>query len=217
MTIRNHHLAAALACCLGPFLLLSGANAGDRPLIWEFSKQSDTSYSARLGSSLPRVPEASIGADIRMRGPNPAVFHDPVSLWADLQLAERSKPRAKRSAHLNARIDGRSGRRSVSLDNSVTRRLQRLDAELSQRVTVFQEPAGNHKARLRASQSVRLSSPATRTTVTARASRSDSESWQTSIAVEKYLRESIRLSASVENPGTSSRAGRLGARYRYDW
>lgn len=217
MTIRNHLLAAALACFLGPFLLLSVANAGDRPLIWEFSKQSDTSYSARVGSSLPHVPEASIGADVRMRGPNPAVFDDPVSLWADLQLAERRKPQAKRSAHLNARIDGRSGRRSVSLDNTVSRRLQRLDAELSQRVTVFQEPAGDRKTRLRASQSVRLSSPATRTAVTAQASRSDSESWQTSIAVEQYLRKSIRLSASVENPGTANRAGRLGARYRYNW
>lgn len=216
MKIRTHLAAAILACLLWPSLSLT-ADAGDRPLIWEFSKQSDTSYSARVGSSLPHVPEASVGADVRMRGPDPAVFGDPVSLWADLRLAEQSKPRVKRATHLKARIDGRSGKRSVSLDNSVTRRLHTLDTEFRQNLSVFQEAASNRNTRLRASQSVKLSSPATRTAVTARASRTDGESWQTSIALEQELRKSIRLAASVENPGTRNRAGRVSARYRYSW
>jgi hypothetical protein len=216
MTTRLNTLAAVLAAFLMPVISVP-ATADDRPLIWEFSKQSDTSYSARAGSSLPRAPEASIGTEIRMRGPDPAAFDDPVSLWATLQLAERGDPVEGRSTRLNARMDGRSGRRSVSMDNSVAHRFGRLNAELRQHITVFQEPASSRKARMRTTQSVRLSSPATRTTVTVRASRTNDETWNTSLAVDQDLRRSVRVSASIDNPGRHSRAGRITARYRYSW
>lgn len=216
MATRIHILAAMLATFLSP-VAFAPAAAGDRPLIWEFSKQSDTSYSARVGSTLPHAPEASIGTEIRVRGPNPAVFGDPVSLWAALQLAEQGEPAEGRSTRLNARMDGRSGRRSVSMDNSVAHRFGRLNAELRQHITVFQEPASKRKARIRTTQSVRLSSPATRTTVTVRASRTNDETWNTSLVVDQDLRKSVRVSASVDNPGRHSRAGRISARYRYSW
>lgn len=216
MAMRIHTLAAVLAAFLMPVVSVPAA-ADDRPLIWEFSKQSDTSYSARVGSSLPRAPEASIGTEIRMRGPDPAVFDDPVSLWAALQLAERGEPAEGRSTRLNARMDGRSGRRSVSMDNSVAHRFGGLDAELRQHVTVFQDSASSRKARMRTTQSVRLSSPATRTTVTVRASRTDDETWRTGLTVDQDLRRSVRVSASVDNPGRDNRVGRISARYRYSW
>ena len=214
MTRISRFLAALAVLALPP---LSPAIAGERPLIWEPSKSSDTSYSVRMGSHLPTDRASSMGAEVRMRGPNPEQFGNPVSLWGTVTLAEPPAAGDGRSTRLDARIDGHNGRRRVSLNNTLTKSLPGLDAELCQDYALDYEPLGDGRLHAQAAQSVRLSSPRTGMVLHMRTSRSDDEGWRTSIGIEQPLRNAITLTATIEDPARESRKGRFRASYRYNW
>lgn len=193
------------------------ASAQERPLIWEFSKSSDTSYLARLGSRLPAGRTSSMGADVRIRGPKIEDFGNPVALWGTVLLSERAQAGKRQSARVDARIDGADRKRSISVNNTFVANLPGLDAELRQDYALDHRPRNDDRLHARTSHSLRLSSPKTRTVVQLEASRTDKEAWRTRLDLEQPLRKAISIGATLEDAPGESTKSRFRASYRHTW
>src|SRR5690606_36000972 len=105
------------------------AFAADNSMIWALEKHSDTSYSARIGTQLPTKRDSQIGAEMRLRGPDPKSYGNPVALWGSVQLAERRATADIRSTRIDAWLDGQTGHRRITLNNSWAFAFPRMDIE----------------------------------------------------------------------------------------
>lgn len=200
-------------------ILLAGlafpAASQERPLIWEFTKDSDTNYLAKVGSRLPTRQRTSLGADVRVRGPDPERFGNPVSVWISAHLAGREQPGNNRALDLNARMEGAHG--NVSVRNHVFRHWALMEAEVNQEVSIEFRPAEERRRYVRQSQELILKTPATKTELHLRTARADAEAWRTTISLTQKLRDTIELTATLEEPGRENARSRFGARYHYQW
>lgn len=215
--MRRSLLRAAMAVAFAAVLAPPVAGAQERPLIWEFRKNSDTFYAARFGSRLPIGAEAGIGAEISVRGPDLAGLSDPVLLWAMLKTQGEELPGAKRTTRINLRAHGIAGKRTLVVDNALSGQFGMMDAEFVQHHAFDHEPAGDGKIRIRTTRSIKLSSAHAGTTLIARASRAHDTQWRTSVGIEQPLSRTVRFSAAVEEPGTESRKGMFRASYNHRW
>lgn len=211
-----HRLSAVLASALLATQIASAAHADERPLIWEVTEASDTAYAARLGSRLPTSNSASIGADLRLRGPDLAQFRLPVSAWVVASLIEPRKSNDFQSLNIEGRIESGQGNRSLIIRNTLKRKGVLLEAEVNQELAITYRPAEERRRYVRQSQDLALKSPATGTEMRFRAFRENDQSWQTHIALTQRVRDAIELSATIENPGRAP-SGRIEARYRFQW
>ena len=208
---------AAVLAIFTALLVPQQAQAQERPLIWEFRKNSDTFYAARLGSRLPIGADAGMGAEIRVRGPDIAGFSHPVLWWATLTTEGGELRGAKRTTRIDLRSLGIDGSRSLSINNVFSGHLGMLDAELVQNHTFNHEPTGNGEVRIHTTRSVRVSSAHAGTVLIARASRAHDADWRTIVGVEQSFRKDIRFSATIEEPGAESRKGMFRASYSRKW
>lgn len=193
------------------------AAAEERPLIWEFTKDSDTNYLARIGSRLPTRHGTSLGADVRMRGPDPQRFGNPVSIWISTHLAARERPDRRQALDVNARLNGAHGTGNVSVRNHLVRHWALVEAEVNHELSVEFRPAEERRRYVRQSQEVILKAPRTRTELHLRNARADAGQWRTSIFVTQKLRERVELTATLEEPGRENAKSRFAARYHYQW
>ncbi len=206
-------LSAALA--LAGFA--SPASAQERPLIWEFTKDSDTNYLAKIGSRLPTPHRSSLGADVRMRGPDPERFGNPVSVWVSAHLAGREQPGNSRALDVNARLEGAHGNGNVSVRNHLVRQWALFEAEVNQEVSIEFRPAEERRRYVRQSQELILKAPRTKTELHLRTARANAEQWRTTIFLMQKLRDRVELTATLEEPGRENAKSRFAARYHYQW
>lgn len=215
--MRTSFLQMAVLAAFTVLFVPQQAAAEERPLIWEFKKNSDTFYAARLGSRLPIGTEAGVGAEIRVRGPDLASFSDPVLWWATLKTEGEELPGAKRTTRIDLRAQGATGKRTLSVNNIFSRQLGTLGAEFVQNYAFDHERANNGEIRIHTTRSIKLSSAHAGTVLIARASRGHDEAWRTSVGVEQPFRKTVKLSATFEEPGTESWKGLFMATYNYNW
>ena len=191
--------------------------AQERPLIWEFTKASDTNYLARIGSRLPTRHGSSLGADVRMRGPDPERFGNPVSVWIATHLAARERPGSRHALDVNARLNGVHGNGSVSVRNHLVRHWALVEAEVNHEVSIEFRPAEQRRRYVRQSQEIILKAPRTRTEFHLRSARADAGKWRTTIFLTQKLRDRVELTATLEEPGRQNAQSRFGASYHYRW
>lgn len=214
--MRTSFLHAAALAVLATVAAAPDAAAGDRPLIWEWKKNSDTAYAARFGSHLPIGAEAGVGAEIGLRGPDPVHAFEPVLFWAMLRT-EGEELGARRTTRLDLRSRGIAGRRTLSVNNVFARDLGDIGAEFVQNYAFDQEPGGDRKVRIQTSRTVRLSSAHAGTVLVARAARDGDGEWRTSVGVEQPFRQAVRFSATVQEPGRENWNGVFRASYKRSW
>lgn len=215
--MRTSFLRAAILAVSTALLAPHHAEAEERPLIWEFRKNSDTFYAARFGSRLPLGADAGIGAEVGMRGPDFAGFSDPVLLWARLRTEGEDLPGTKRTTRFELRSQGIAGTRRLSVENVFSGRLGLLDAEFTQNHTFHHAPSDGREIRIDAARSIRISSADAGTVLVARAARAHDAEWRTSVGVERKLNTAVKLRAGVEQPGTGNWKGMFGASYNHRW
>lgn len=188
----------------------------DDALIWQFSRSSDVAYVARLGSKLPTPWTSSMGTETRIVGPDLRASGNPLSLWASVEVPGLRESPAK-SSRLEARLDGRSGRRSMTIVDNATLGYGAFDLSLDRLLLLSLDPSGDAKPHAKLIQSGRVTLKRTNTAVLAQASRGDEERWRTSIAVEQKLRETITLTGSVNRLQGENQTARVRAEWRYNW
>lgn len=215
MSIPAKLLPAALIAL--SFLGAAPATANDRPLIWEVSKNSEISYSARLGSRLPTARDSRLGAEFRMRGPDPRRYGNPLAIWASYHLAERYDPTHIRATRIDAWVDGNNGQRRLTLDNSFRFTSPKFDTELRQELIASQNPGETRKGNLRQFQSVRVVSAKTRSEIVLTASRRNSQRWATSVKLTQPVLDTWNFSAEMRRQSDAKTTGRFHAAYNYSW
>lgn len=70
---------------VGPFLA-SSAHAADRPLIWQPVKNSDRSYSVKLGFRLPTELEPEAGFNVGVDAKKDGSMNTPLRLWGSMKM-----------------------------------------------------------------------------------------------------------------------------------
>ena len=158
-----------------------------------------------------------MGAEIAVRGPDLAASRHNVIWWAMLKTQGNELPGTTRTTRVDLRSSHLAGRNTLSVNNVLSGRLGAIDTQLVHDLALDHDMAGNQRAGIRATRSIRLASIRTGSVLVARASRSRETQWTTSIALEHPLRDSLRLSATVEEPGSAGWRGRIGASYKKKW
>ncbi|TKT77597.1 hypothetical protein [Aquamicrobium sp. LC103] len=213
------HIRRSLAyLCAFLFLLrASAAMAGDG-LIWEFNKGSETAYTARLGSKVQGRMDLSAGTEVALANPERSGMTGKVAFWGAIDIPPPSKDTGAKM-RISSRFDGMEGRRSVTVTRSRSNALPSgLKCDFDQLYVLEYDPLGDRQVHGRTTQSVKLSSARTNTSVFARGSVSDRDpEWKASLGVEQTVRKNIKLRATVSDLNRDDRKGRLEAGYTFKW
>lgn len=207
-------LAAALVASA---LFVAPAQGDDRPLIWEPTMPNKNALGARVGSRLPTPWHSTAGVTLSVENKDAKLGFKPMTMWGTLELPSQSGRGRERKTRLQMTARGVEGTRTAIVSRSVKATLPTLDAQIDQSFAVDHDPRGAHQLRLRGTQSVRLTSPRTRTSVVASTSRSDTSPWKTAITVEQPFRKTLKFSARVDGENWSSKKTRVGASYSFKW
>lgn len=204
--------AAALLWCLP-------AQTAEKPLIWNFSKASDTDYTARVGANIPARWGLRAGADLHVRGPDPVAMRRPVALWSVVDLPGVAEDGRKVKRRIDLRLTGADGTRSVSYTGSRAVDLgPDISMEFDHVYGLDDRPNASRRIRTRIVHELELSSKARRTKIFARAAKADEDwRWNASVGVEQPVRDGIRLRAGITDARHPATSGFLRASYAHKW
>lgn len=215
-TFRPWRIAtAALAFALAA----PAAQAAEKPLIWNFSKASDTDYTAQVGANIPAPWALRAGADLRVRGPDPVAGRSPVALWTAVDLPGVDERGRRIKRRLDLRLTGSDGARSVSFTGS---RALDIGTDISMAFdhvyALEDRPGTARRLRARVVHELKLTSKSRHTKVFARTAKADDAwRWNTSVGIEQPVREKIRLRAGVTDARRPAANGFFRASYGHKW
>ena len=212
---------AGLCLAIVAGILPSGALAADRPLIWQPAKNSDTSYSVKLGMKLPTElqPEAGfdVGLDTSKEG---AVVNTPVKFWSGITAQAIKRPAYQMHRGVGLEVDGNSRSAAVSV-NYYEKRIATpvVDVERESSYALRYDSRAQHWSGVDVTQSVKLSRSATGTAFVVRASGGDSfKVVGAGLGLEQKLGEHITLAGSLDRSSDASQpVASVNARYNYRW
>ncbi|MCJ8521310.1 hypothetical protein ABID21_004416 [Pseudorhizobium tarimense] len=207
--------------CLIAVLAPQPGRADDYALIWQPSKASDTSYSARIGVRMPLTLAPSLGLDGGLvAGEGGAVVDAPVAAWGSIKLQEQSAPAGTVTQTATGRLDAVSGSASLTL-NYYKKHIATptLNIERRSAYAVSYDGSGGSWGGLRASQSIRVTRVRSGSSVLAEASTTDSlEKVNWGLAVEQRLGQQLTVKATLrDETGGEGAVAKLRADYRFRW
>jgi hypothetical protein len=211
--------AAGIAlACVGSWPRLAPAD-DNGALIWAPSKTGSNAYKLRAGLRLPGNWEPSAGAELSVRATPGGKIHRPaapIRLWG-LLSRKSGRQASAQSAQVSMDFNALNGAGSVGLGTArswiVT---PTLDAEVQQNIVLQCDAQEGNCERPRLTQSARLTSPATRTSIVAQGRFSgDSISGLSRIGVEQKF-GNLRLGAAVSEPLLAPRSI-FDLRYSFEW
>lgn len=214
--MRSAFLHAATAAMIAFLPLPHKVEAGERPLIWEFTRNAPSSYTARFGSRLPIGAEAGMGGEIGVRGADLSTSLQPVTWWAMVKTEGKGLAGTTRTTRFDLRSSQLARKHTFAVNNVLYGRLGPLDTQFAHNLAFDRDATGSDRIGIRTTRSIRLSSSHTGGVLVARASRTRETDWVTSIGFEQPV-NSVRFSATVEEPGRHGWRGRIGASYRKSW
>jgi hypothetical protein len=197
------------------------ALAADRPLIWQPAKNSDTSYSVKLGMKLPTQlqPEAGldVGLDTSKEG---AVVKTPVKFWSGFTAKEIQRPAYEMNRGVGLEVDGNARSAAISM-NYYEKRIATpiVDVERQSSYALRYDSRAQHWSGVDVTQSVKVSRSATGTAFVMRASGGDSfKVVGAGLGLEQKLGEHITLAGSVDRSSAASQAvASVNASYNFRW
>ncbi|MCZ4089600.1 hypothetical protein [Sinorhizobium psoraleae] len=204
--------------CVGPFRQSASA-ADDGPLIWAPAKTGANAYRLRLGMRFPGQWDTTAGAEFSMGAESSGKIKPPtapVRLWGS--LSRKSKGRATtRSSLFNMDFNALTGTSNVGAGTARTWIVTpTLDAEVHRSIALQCNAYENSCAKPRLTQSARLASPATRTSLVAQGElSSDGISGLSRIGFEQKF-GNLQLGAAVADPLLAPRSV-FDIRYSLRW
>jgi len=195
--------------------------AGDKPLIWQPTKNSDTSYSVRLGLQLPTRIEAEAGVSLGMNTTKGgAPIDTPVRFWSNFVTGKMKTSASEMRRGIGVDLDGHTGSAAISM-NYYEKEIATpsLDIERNSSYTMRYDGVSGEWCGIDASQSVRLSYGSTGTALIGRASAGNNfGTVGAGIGVEQRIGEYMTVTGSVDRSTDASEpAASVNARYSFTW
>ncbi|WEX87395.1 hypothetical protein PZN02_003780 [Sinorhizobium garamanticum] len=203
--------------CIGPVPKAASA-ADDDPLIWAPAKTGTNAYRLRLGVRFPWRWDTTAGAEFSM-GAAPSGKIKPVAapmrLWGT--LSRKSGQAATRSSQLSMDFNALSGTGNVGAATARTWMVTpTVDAEVQRSIALQCNAYENSCTEPRLTQTARIASPATRTSLVAQGELSgDGISGLSRIGLEQKF-GNLQLGAAVVDPLLAPRSV-FDIRYSLKW
>lgn len=195
--------------------------ADEKPLIWQPSRNSDTSYTARIGVRMPTVLAPAAGIEMGVVASDTGALVDtPMAAWGDVQLREVRTAASTLTRKAGARIDPRTGSTSLTM-NYYEKYIATptMDIERRSAYSVRYIGADAQWKGLEANHSLRLSRARTGSSAVATASTVDMFSDMTfGVGLEQKLGQNLTVKALVrEHLGANDRSATVRADYSFRW
>lgn len=217
MLIRT--LGALAAAILILFLPIE-VKAQERGLIWAPAKNSDRSYSARIGAKLPIETPLRAGLEMEMNASEGGALVDtPVKLWGNMTLLSTNLPGVKIAGDIGVLMNAITGSSAWTMTTSQKRiATPDFDIEANRNMTLRYDGTAQQWSGLDVSQSLRLTRSATSTAfILTGASRDTFDEFSSSVALEQKLGENLTVTGSF-NQGYEDRfRPSVNAKYNIRW
>jgi hypothetical protein len=199
----------------------SFAAAQERPLIWQPIKNSDTSYSVRLGMRLPIRLEPEAGFNVGVNATKTGeVVDTPLRFWSKIKTSEAKRPAYQMTRDIAVNMDQTAGSAAIAM-NYYEKHIATPSINVERRASYVVRYDGAQKdwTGLDTNQSIKFRRHATGTAFVATASGTDSfTSVGASLGIEQQLGQNITLSGNVNRNFTDeSTVSSVNARYSYKW
>ncbi len=198
----------------------STVHAQERGLIWSPAKNSDTSYSARIGAKLPTQTPIRAGLEMGMNASDGGALVDtPVKFWGTVTLLSSNLPGAKVAGDIGVLMNALTGSSAWTMTTSQKRiATPELDFESNRNVTVRYDGTAQQWSGLDVSQSLRLTRSATGTAfVLTGASRDTFDDFTSTVGLEQKLGENLTLSGNLDQGYQDRFRPSVSARYNIHW
>ncbi len=218
--MNRHCLAIASGVLLAAFTS-SSSRADERPLIWQPIKNSDTSYSVKLGLRLPVRLETEAGFNVGVDSSKTGeVVNTPLKFWSRIKTVDRKRPASQMSRYIGVNMDGNAGSAAITM-NYYEKQIATPEFNLERQATYVVRYDGTQKdwTGLDASQSIKLRQRETGTAFVAVANgTANFSAVAASFGIEQPLGENITLSGNVNRNFTDATTiSSVNARYSYKW
>jgi hypothetical protein len=217
---QRFRLRLGLAALVFTLAGMSSGSAADKPLIWQPTKNSDTSYRVKLGLRLPMELEPEAGLDLGLdTTASGAAVSTPVILWSHFKAQSIQRPAYEIDRNVGFEVDRNAATATISV-NAYEKRIatSTIDVEREGRVAVRYDAAAQQWAGVNVSQSVRIAKSDTGTAVVVRASATESFSRAgAGFGLEQKIGPHMTLSGTVDGSSDSSAAASFNASYRFTW
>ncbi len=211
-TLKTGLLAAGL-------LVTQSARAADT-VIWQPVKNSDTSYSVKLGLKLPAALEPEAGFDVGITTERGAVVSTPVKFWSNFTAQSIQRPAYEMERGIGVEVDGSAGSAAITINYHEKHiATSSLDLERQSAYTLRYDTAAQQWAGVDVNQSVKLSRSAVGTALVLRASSTDSfKVAGAGIGVEQKLGQYMTVSGSLDHSSNASNpVASINASYSFKW
>lgn len=202
-------------------LFSSASWADERPLIWQPIKNSDTSYSVKLGLRLPVRLETEAGFNVGVDSSKTGeVLNTPLKFWSRIKTADTKRPAYRMSRDIRVNMDGNAGNAAISM-NYYEKQIATptFNMEREAVYVVRYDGAQKNWTGLDTSQTIKLRQRETGTAFVAVANGSANFSAVgASFGIEQPVGENITLSGHVNRNFTDAvTVSTVNARYSYKW
>ncbi|WP_284777489.1 hypothetical protein [Agrobacterium sp. lyk4-40-TYG-31] len=195
-------------------------HAQERGLIWSPAKNSDQSYSARVGAKLPIQTPVRAGLEMGMNASEGGALVDtPVKFWGNVTLLSSNVPGAKVAGDIAVLMNALTGSSAWTMTTTQKRiATPELDVEANRNMTVRYDGTAQQWSGLDVSQSLRLTRSETGTAfVLTGASRETFDEFTSSVALEQKFGENLTVTGKL-NQGYEDRfRPSVNARYQIRW
>ncbi|MBN7805179.1 hypothetical protein JZX86_07355 [Agrobacterium rosae] len=209
-------LLAAVAIGLSSGL----AHAQEKGLIWAPAKNSDQSYSARIGAKLPTDTPIRAGLEMGMNASEGGALVDtPVKFWGNVTLLSSNLPGAKVAGDIAVLMNALTGSSAWTMTTSQKRiATSEFDLESNRNMTVRYDGTAQQWSGLDVSQSLRLTRSATGTAfVLTGASRDTFDDFTSKVGLEQKLGENLTVSGNLDQGYQDRFRPSVSARYNIRW
>jgi hypothetical protein len=218
MTSRTR-LGLAMAIIITSFAA-GGAHADEKGLIWKPVKNSDQSYTTRIGAKIPTSMPIRAGLEMGLNASKGGDLVDtPVRLWGTVTLLAEQLPGVTLARDVGVLMNAITGSGTVSVTSSQKRiATSELDFEANRNVTVRYDGTSQQWSGMDVSQSLRLTRSQTGTAfVLTGASRDTFNEFSTGVAVEQRLGDHLTLSGTLNQGYEDHFRPGVSARYNIRW
>lgn len=196
------------------------AQAQERGLIWAPAKNSDQSYSARIGARLPTETPIRAGLEMGMNASQGGALVDtPVKFWGSITLLSSNIPGAKVAGDVAVLLNALTGSSAWTMTTSQKRiATPDLDLEANRNMTLRYDGTAQQWSGLDVSQSLRLTRSATGTAfVLTGATRDTFDQFESSVAVEQKFGKNLTVTGQLNQNAEDRFRPSVNARYNIRW
>jgi len=217
----NRIISASAVLALACFWTAGPGLAEDKPLIWKPARNSDTSYSVKLGLKLPTRLETeagvSMGVDTTASG---TPVDTPIKFWSNFTAEKIQTPAYQLNRGVGVDLDGKTGSAGISM-NYYEKEVATptIDIERRSSYGMRYDGTSGQWCGVDVSQSVRLSHGPSRTALVGRASGSNGfRTLGAGVSMEKKLGRYMTLSGALDRTSDAPEpVASVNARYSLSW